>query len=162
MKCGDGLRKGRAGRQSEQVTGSCRIEIDTPHGTPCDRVGCGGYRHESIQRTIYAVAKRGSNRPMVQSRSAALERRGQGADRGGILCAGRDRVGDGAPAQHLTPAPAWRESARDGALGLPADTAPLFVRSSRRCPFYKRASVLRNSAHVCGRLVKSKPEKSRG
>ena len=30
--------------------------------------------------------------------------------------------------QHLF---AWRESARARALGLPADTAPLFVRSSR-------------------------------
>ena len=57
-----------------------------------------------------------------------MERRGQGTDRGGILCARRDRVGGGAQhdisPQHLF---AWRKAARAGALSLPADTAPLFV-----------------------------------
>jgi hypothetical protein len=58
----------------------------------------------------------------------ALERRGQGTDRSGILCAGRvvsevARRHDISP-QHLF---AWRKAARTGALSLPADTAPLFV-----------------------------------
>jgi len=73
--------------------------------------------------------------------SATLERRGQGADRGGIYAPGAI-VSEVARRLNISPQHlfAWRESARAGALGLPADTAPLFVRSSRWWPFYKRAS----------------------
>lgn len=50
------------------------------------------------------------------------------ADRGGVVCAGRGRIGGGTPARHLA-ATSFRV-AQDGAcrlLSLPADEAPLFV-----------------------------------
>src|SRR6516165_4373817 len=57
-----------------------------------------------------------------------MERPGQGADRGGVVCAGRGRIGGGAPERNLA-ATSFRvpKAARAGVLSLPADEAPLFV-----------------------------------
>jgi transposase len=57
-----------------------------------------------------------------------VERRGQRADRGRVVCAWRvvSEVArrHGSSPQHLF---VWRKAARAGLLGLPADEAPLFV-----------------------------------
>src|SRR5215472_18956172 len=92
-----------------------------------------------------------SRRFEVTGRGGApmLERRDQGTDRGGILCARRGRIGCGAPPWALAAASVgWRCATRAGLLKLPADVempAGCGMSTMRRA----RSS---SSGHVCGAL----------